>query len=69
MHEGDWRKIRNSLRLIGAPTTPKELGISDEIVIEAILRAKEIRPERYTIFDEDITREQAECLVAQLYEE
>ncbi len=69
MHKGDWQRIRDSLRLIGAPTTPKELGLPDEIVIEAILRAKEIRPERYTIFDEDITREQAECLVARLYEE
>jgi glycerol-1-phosphate dehydrogenase [NAD(P)+] len=69
MHGGDWQKIRNSLRTIGAPTTPKELGVPDEIVIEAILRAKEIRPERYTIFDEEITQERAESLVAQLYEE
>ena len=69
MHGGDWQKIRNSLRTIGAPTTPKELGIPDEIVIEAILRAKEIRPERYTIFDEEITQERAAGLVAQLYEE
>lgn len=69
MYAGDWRKIRTSLRTIGAPTTPKELGLSDEVVIEAILRAKEIRPERYTIFDEEITQERAACLVAQLYEE
>ncbi len=69
MHGGDWQKIRNCLRTIGAPTTPKELGIPDEVVVEAILRAKEIRPERYTIFDEEITQEMAARLVAQLYEE
>lgn len=69
LHGGDWQKIRDSLRIIGAPTNPKELGISDEVVIEAILRAKEIRPERYTIFDEEITQEKASSLVAQLYEE
>ena len=69
LHGGDWRKIRNSLRIIGAPTKPKELGIPDDIIVEAILRAKEIRPERYTIFDTDITKEKAEKLVAQMYEE
>jgi len=69
LHGGNWRNLRESLRIIGAPTTPKELGISDEVVVEAILRAKEIRPERYTIFDTEITKEQAEKLVSQMYEE
>ena len=69
MHKGDWQKIRRSLRTIGAPVTPKELDISDLVVIEAIIRAKEIRPERYTIFDEEITPDHAASLVARLYEE
>ena len=67
-HGGDWKRIRESLRIIGAPTTPKDLGLSDAEVVEAVVRAKEIRRERYTIFD-SITEEQAKTAVAALYEE
>ena len=67
-HGGDWKRIRHSLKIIGAPTTPAELGVSDEQVVEALVRAKEIRRERYTIFD-SITGEQARAAVAALYEE
>ena len=67
LHGGDWRRIRDSLRMIGAPTTPKELGLSDEEVIEALVRAKEIRPERRTIFD-FITEDEARDAVHALYE-
>lgn len=69
LHGGDWKKIRSSLKIIGAPTTPKELKISDEVIVEAIMRAREIRPERYTIFDEDISLKTAQTAVAKLYEE
>ncbi|NLV27674.1 MAG: NAD(P)-dependent glycerol-1-phosphate dehydrogenase [Methanomicrobiales archaeon] len=69
LHGGDWREIRSSLSRIGAPTTPKELEIPDEIVVEALLKAREIRPERYTILDMGLTRESAEHLVELLYEE
>jgi glycerol-1-phosphate dehydrogenase [NAD(P)+] len=68
LHGGDWREIRSSLARIGAPTTPKELNIPDEIVIEALLKARDIRPERYTILDMGLTRESAEHLVQMLYE-
>ena len=69
LHGGDWRGIRNSLRSIGAPVTPRELGIDDAIVVEALLMAKTIRPERFTIFDMGITRESAQNLVQMLYME
>ncbi|PWR71133.1 NAD(P)-dependent glycerol-1-phosphate dehydrogenase [Methanospirillum stamsii] len=69
LHGGDWREIRSSLHHIGAPTTPKELNIPDEIVVEALMKAREIRPERYTILDMGLTRESAEYLVQLLYEE
>lgn len=52
LHGGDWEKIRNSLKKIGAPTTSEELGVSKKKVIEALVRAQEIRPERYTILGE-----------------
>ncbi len=51
LHGGDWKRIRDALRTIGAPTTAEELGIEDGHIIEALLRAKNIRPERYTILD------------------
>jgi glycerol-1-phosphate dehydrogenase [NAD(P)+] len=68
LHGGDWKGIKTSLKCIGAPTTPSDLGISDEICIEAILRACEVRPERFTIFDTGITREAAIAAVNALYE-
>lgn len=51
MHGGDWRKIRDALKKIGAPTTAAELGLDDDIIIEALLKAREIRPHRYTILE------------------
>jgi len=69
LHGGDWRGIRTSLRSIGAPVTPRELGIDDAIVVEALLMAKTIRPERFTIFDMGLTRESAQNLVQMLYQE
>jgi len=69
LHGGDWRGIRESLTTIGAPVTPSDVGISDEIAVEAILMAKTIRPERFTIFDMGITRESAQKLVQMLYSE
>ncbi len=52
LHGGDWEKIRNSLKKIGAPTSSEELGVSKKKIIEALVRAQEIRPERYTILGE-----------------
>jgi len=69
LHGGDWKGIRDSLRMIGAPVNPKEAGLSDQIVAEALVRAKEIRPERFTIFDMGITEESAATLVRMLYQE
>jgi glycerol-1-phosphate dehydrogenase [NAD(P)+] len=69
LHGGDWRSIRSSLKSIGAPTTPGDLNIEDAVAVEAILMAKTIRPERFTIFDMGITRESAEYLVQMLYKE
>jgi glycerol-1-phosphate dehydrogenase [NAD(P)+] len=69
LHNGDWRSIRESLKKIGAPTTPREVGISDEDVVKALLTAKNIRPERYTILDTGLTLESAHALVALLYQE
>ncbi|WRQ72966.1 MAG: NAD(P)-dependent glycerol-1-phosphate dehydrogenase [Methanosarcinales archaeon Met12] len=62
LHGGDWQSIRDSLRNIGAPTNSKELGIEDKYIIEALVHAHEIRPERYTILGDGLSREDAEEL-------
>ncbi|HJJ47898.1 MAG TPA: NAD(P)-dependent glycerol-1-phosphate dehydrogenase [Methanocorpusculum sp.] len=69
LHGADWRKVRTALRDVGAPTKPEDIGLSREIVIDAVMRAHEIRPERYTIFDDHMTIEKAAAAVAALYEE
>ena len=69
LHGGDWRAIRSALKTIGAPVTPKEIGIDEETAVEALLQAKEIRPERFTILDMGLTRESARELIRMLYRE
>ncbi|TAJ44881.1 NAD(P)-dependent glycerol-1-phosphate dehydrogenase [Methanofollis fontis] len=69
LHGGDWRGLRDSLRRIGAPTTPAGLGIEDEQAVEALLSARTIRPERFTILDMGLSRQSAEKIIRMLYEE
>jgi glycerol-1-phosphate dehydrogenase [NAD(P)+] len=69
LHGGDWRWIRNSLRAIGAPVTPKELGIDDEVVVEALMMARTIRPERFTVLDMGLEKDCAVKLVKMLYKD
>jgi glycerol-1-phosphate dehydrogenase [NAD(P)+] len=49
LHGGDWMRIKVALQKIGAPTTAKELGISQDQVIEALVTAHKIRKDRFTI--------------------
>ncbi len=52
LHGEDWEEIRNFLKTIGAPTRAKELRIPKKKIVEALLNAQKIRPERYTILGE-----------------
>ena len=52
--KGQWRDIRDALASIDAPTTAEELGIGDEVVIEALTTAHEIR-DRYTILGDGMS--------------
>jgi glycerol-1-phosphate dehydrogenase [NAD(P)+] len=51
LHGGDWEMIRSALDQVGAPTTAAQIGLDAEQVIEALISAHKIRPERYTILD------------------
>ncbi len=63
LHSGPWTSVRDALLTIGAPTTGRAMGVTDEEVVEALVHAHEIGKERYTILgDEGLTYEAAERL-------
>jgi len=63
LHNIDWRRIRETLKKVGAPTTAKELGVKPKHVVKALVRACKIRPDRYTILDErTLNKDSAEKL-------
>jgi glycerol-1-phosphate dehydrogenase [NAD(P)+] len=62
LHGGDWVRLREALAKIGAPTSAKELGITPEQVIEALINAHKVRS-RFTILGHvGLTYEAAERL-------
>ncbi|MDH5658037.1 MAG: NAD(P)-dependent glycerol-1-phosphate dehydrogenase [Nitrosopumilus sp.] len=48
----DWKKIVKTLKDVGAPTTAKQIGLDEEQIIDALMIAQDLRPERYTILKE-----------------
>jgi glycerol-1-phosphate dehydrogenase [NAD(P)+] len=48
----DWKKIVKTLKDVGAPTTAKQIGLKEEQIIDALMIAQDLRPERYTILKE-----------------
>ncbi len=61
LHGGDWKRIREALKLIGAPTSAKELGLKGDQVVHALTEAHRIRQDRFTILgDNGLTQEAAE---------
>lgn len=55
LHGGDWRMIRETLQVLGAPTSAHELKIPEDVVVQALTQAHTIRPERYTILGNGLT--------------
>ena len=63
--EGDWELIRMSLEKIQAPTTAREIGLTREQVVKALMYAKNIRRKRYTILEDvDPTKEEFEVVLS-----
>ena len=48
----DWKKIVKTLKDVGAPTNAKQIDLNEEQIIEALMMAQDLRPERYTILKE-----------------
>ena len=57
--DGEDRHIRHILVKVEAPVTLNEVGIGREILLEALLEAHKIRPERYTILAEGLSKQAA----------
>jgi glycerol-1-phosphate dehydrogenase [NAD(P)+] len=49
LHGIDWRRVRSALRSVGAPVEASQIGVDDSMVVESLVRASSIRPDRYTI--------------------
>ena len=63
LHKADWKRIRGTLEVLGAPTNADELGVEREDIVKALEMASSIRPERYTILNKlNLNREDYEGL-------
>ncbi len=61
LHRKNWQRIKCTLEKVGAPTTAKELGVDPKHIIDALVQARTIRPERYTILEKkNLDRDAAE---------
>ncbi len=49
LYNANWKRIRDTLKQIGAPTTARAINVKDEDVVKALESATAVRPERYTI--------------------
>jgi glycerol-1-phosphate dehydrogenase [NAD(P)+] len=49
LHGIDWRRVRSALKNVGAPVEASQLGVDDGMVVESLVKASSIRPDRYTI--------------------
>lgn len=60
LHNLPWQRIIENLKSIGCPISAEELGVPDELIIKALLAAKDIKKDRYTILNEaDLDEEKA----------
>jgi len=51
LHDLDWELIVRTLKNVNAPTSASEINISEKNMVDALLIAKKLRPERYTILN------------------
>ncbi len=58
LHEANWKRVKDSLARVGAPVTADELDIGEKYIIEALMKAHEIR-DRYTILRNGLSEEKA----------
>src|SRR5215208_5144870 len=49
LHGLNWDKIAQTLKNVGAPTKAKQIKLSEDQVVKALMAARSLRPNRYTI--------------------
>jgi glycerol-1-phosphate dehydrogenase [NAD(P)+] len=49
LHDADWELIMETLESVGAPTKAKQISLSEEQVVNSLIAAQTLRPDRYTI--------------------
>ncbi len=60
LHGIDWKGVRQALKNVGAPVSAEEIGVEDKMIVESLVRASSIRPDRYTILSrKKLTRKSA----------
>lgn len=63
LHGIDWRRVRAALLNVGAPVKAEDIGVGEEDVVESLVEASSIRPDRYTILSKKrLTKRSARAL-------
>ncbi len=60
LYGANWKRIRDTLKRLGAPTTASELGVTNQDIVKALELAVTIRPDRYTILQK-LNMDHAAC--------
>ena len=64
LHGSNWKRIKDTLKTLGAPTSAHELELTKEDVVKALFMASSVRPERYTILNKlNLSLEECEKVV------
>jgi glycerol-1-phosphate dehydrogenase [NAD(P)+] len=53
LHGLDWENIVETLALFGAPTRGKQINLTEDEVVQSLVLASSLRPERYTILNRE----------------
>ncbi len=64
LHGLDHENVKEILKILGMPTKAREIGVNEKDLVKALLKASEIRPERYTILNEVILNDQTALRLA-----
>jgi glycerol-1-phosphate dehydrogenase [NAD(P)+] len=59
LHGGDWKKIITILEAVKHPISFQEIGVDSDILMQTLMNAHTIRPERYTILGDGLTKKAA----------
>ena len=51
LHGANWKRIRDAIKQLRAPTNADELGVQKDDIVTALELAAKMRPERFTILN------------------